>query len=217
MKDNSYEIEIGVRLAQLRGTTPLREEAKKMSLHSWETLRQWENAERQIKAKDLAMLARHYGVSVDYILGLQSVRSIDPTAVAATSYTGLSEETVSMLHSWTENADALLPIIDDMMTSKSFPFLLADIDYAKSYIKEVIEADPEYIPLPKIITYNRVAASHAEEYDALCSDHAADVFARFLVNDMIDHFKGTLLELINYSDFTRFHHLDFSEYKNKKD
>ena len=216
MKDNSYEIEIGVRLAQLRGNIPLREEAKKMGLHSWETLRQWENAERQIKAKDLAMLARHYGVSADYILGLQPVRSIDPTAVAATSYTGLSEETVSMLHSWTENAPSLLPIISKMITSKSFPDLLVNIDYAKSYIKEVIESDPEYIPLPKIITYNYVVASHAEEYNAFYSNYAADVFARFLVNDMIDHFKSTLLELINYYDLTCFHPLEFCDYKDKK-
>lgn len=90
--------EMGGRISKLRGDRSQRDTAADMKLHSWETLRQWENGDREIKAKDIVRLSKHYGVSSDYILGLSDIKNPEADAIAACKYTGLAEKAVMKLH-----------------------------------------------------------------------------------------------------------------------
>lgn len=87
-----------------------------------ETVRNWENGTRQIKAPDLVKLARHFEVSSDYLLGLSDVKSMDPTAQTACEYTGLTETSIELLHavSIEHKFDESMPAIDYCFESPSF-------------------------------------------------------------------------------------------------
>ena len=75
------------------------------------TLSEIENDRRDPGARIIAELARHYGVSADYLLGLSDVITPDTTAQAVIAYTGLSEDNVLTLHHMKENASN--PMLSD--------------------------------------------------------------------------------------------------------
>lgn len=78
------------------------------------TLSEIENDSRSPGAKIISDLARHYGVSADYLLGLSDVITLDATAQAAIAYTGLSEENVLTLHHMKESScDSVLSVSND--------------------------------------------------------------------------------------------------------
>ena len=62
------------------------------------TLSEIENDRRAPGAEIITVLARHYGVSADYLLGLSDVITPDTTAQAVIAYTGLSEDNILTLH-----------------------------------------------------------------------------------------------------------------------
>lgn len=62
------------------------------------TLSDIENDTRDPGAKVISVLAKHYGVSTDYLLGLSDIRTPETTAQAVICYTGLSEDNVKTLH-----------------------------------------------------------------------------------------------------------------------
>lgn len=62
------------------------------------TISEIENDNRDPGARIVSALARHYGVSSDYLLGLSDVVTPDITAQGVIAYTGLSEENVITLH-----------------------------------------------------------------------------------------------------------------------
>lgn len=62
------------------------------------TLSNIENDKRDPGADVIRKLAKHYGVSTDYLLGLTDIKTPETNARAVISYTGLSEENVKTLH-----------------------------------------------------------------------------------------------------------------------
>lgn len=62
-----------------------------------QTYQHWEAGTRKIKAEHLLALAKHFEVSVDYLLGNAPARSTNPDVQVAMEYTGLSEESVKAL------------------------------------------------------------------------------------------------------------------------
>ena len=69
------------------------------------TISETENDKRAPGAETISELARHYGVSADYLLGLSDVITPDTTAQAVIAYTGLSEANVLTLHHAKENSN----------------------------------------------------------------------------------------------------------------
>ncbi len=57
----------------------------------------WENGTREIKAGQLAEIAKRYHVSADYLLGLSPYESDDKVLTSISKCTGLSETAVSVL------------------------------------------------------------------------------------------------------------------------
>lgn len=58
----------------------------------------WLKGESVPDISALETMARHFGVSADYLLGLSDTATPDTSARAAAAYTGLSEEAVTRLH-----------------------------------------------------------------------------------------------------------------------
>ena len=91
------------RLLKLRGDKSREDVAKEVGKIlgrevKRETVFQWENDKRQIKADAIRALAIYYGVSADYILGLTGAETNDKDVQAVCEYTGLSAKTVNALH-----------------------------------------------------------------------------------------------------------------------
>lgn len=62
-----------------------------------QSLSRYEIAARTVNAEVLGALARHFGVSADYLLGLSDVRSTEQDMRTACEVTGLTEETIKSL------------------------------------------------------------------------------------------------------------------------
>lgn len=94
-----------------------------------ETIRWWESGERQIKAGDVAQLARHFGVTSDYLLGLTNDPARQPSAV---DDLGLTPHAVDTLRSITEHDNSheqyshppRNEIISALFSDPSFPGLM---------------------------------------------------------------------------------------------
>lgn len=56
------------------------------------------DSERDIGYTNIIALAKHYGVSTDYLLGISDTRSINTEVKAVMQYTGLTEDNVNYLH-----------------------------------------------------------------------------------------------------------------------
>lgn len=72
------------------------------------TISEIENDRRAPGAETISELARHYGVSADYLLGLSDVITPDTTAQAVIAYTGLSEDNVRTLHNAAESSSGTI-------------------------------------------------------------------------------------------------------------
>ena len=72
-----------------------------------QSLSRYEIAARTINIEVLGVLAQHFGVSADYLLGLSNVRSMEQDMQAACEMTGLSEETIAKLKADTSAAWAV--------------------------------------------------------------------------------------------------------------
>jgi len=79
---------------------------------------------------DLAYsIARHYGVSVDYLFGLSNVQTVDKDIKTACKVTGLSEKTIKEIEKYSDNA---IEILSHMILNKNFSEMLDDIEKALS-------------------------------------------------------------------------------------
>jgi transcriptional regulator with XRE-family HTH domain len=67
-----------------------------------ETVNQWENGTRQIKAESIIKLCKYFNVTADYLLGLSEIKSYKADKQAACLYTGLPEPAIDTLHLWNE-------------------------------------------------------------------------------------------------------------------
>lgn len=78
-------------------------------------VKSWENNERPIRSDDLIMLARHYGVSADYILGLSEAKSPDLDIQTAVKITGLNDAAIANLAECYQHCQAYR--VEDLMSA----------------------------------------------------------------------------------------------------
>lgn len=69
--------EIGQRIKQLRGDSESQQQLGDAIGVSREIIQHWERGSRQIKAEHLCKIAKHFGVSTDYLLGFFCTISAD--------------------------------------------------------------------------------------------------------------------------------------------
>lgn len=77
-----------------------------------QTISYYRNGQSTPDADNLIKIARHYGVTTDFLLGLTEVSTTDTDLKAVCEYTGLCEGAVKVLHEQTESY--LIPHIIDI-------------------------------------------------------------------------------------------------------
>lgn len=99
---------LAVRLRELRkhSNESQADIAKELSV-SKSTVGLWESGATQPNAESLYNIARHYGVSADYLLGITESPSLDADVRSAQEYTGLSDRAVKSLTGDAELVEAV--------------------------------------------------------------------------------------------------------------
>ena len=105
-KSTFLEKEIGQRIMILRGSETQEELASAVGV-SREIIQHWERGTRHIKADHLRALAEHFGISVDYLLGLvgEGNATNDEKIRAASDITGLDNSAIKRLIAWNSAED----------------------------------------------------------------------------------------------------------------
>ena len=124
-----------------------------------ETVKFWESGDRQIKAADVAQLARHYNVSADYLLGLTDTRSADLDIKTICRYTHLSEAAVASLNTEPLIGQELSAVISDngFRIAGALGILGEVIEHTEAFyssLAPLVKEDPENFVLA-FTTYER--------------------------------------------------------------
>lgn len=92
-----------------------------------ETINQWESGTRDLKTGAIVALAKHFGVTSDYILGLSTEKTTDAELKGVCNYTGMSERAVEIVRRRK----------DDLFFKESLEYLLSNdklYDKLSSYL-----------------------------------------------------------------------------------
>lgn len=194
MVGNDFDKQLGLRLAKLREKKDWSQEQlrEKTRIERRETITQWENGTRKIKAEHIIPLCEAFGISADFLLGLSKYPRRDPESVEKL---GLSKEAVDSIHAIRNNTlSGILPegcfeALDQFLKSDLLPAFLAFFSHAQKTArntremleKAIIEQDnPSNGSNPGYDTYS--ALLNQESYP----------FARYTVvqsfSEMIDIF-----------------------------
>lgn len=140
---------------------------------------------RSVGYDKVAALAKHYGVSADYLLGLSDIKSSDPSVKSIIEMTGLSEENVLRLIAW-NNLDTSVSNFDDsspkyikeivedlkwIQSKESFSYLL--FEFANNLLSS-------YLDSPRVITrwYNNYMYCLDTWYTALRTNSEHEIFCK---------------------------------------
>lgn len=91
------------------------------------TLSDIENDKRDPGAEVIKMLAQHYGVSSDYLLGLSDTKTSDTDVQSIISFTGLTDDCINTLHAMHEDDLAQDYECSDIGSNKPILDLFSDI------------------------------------------------------------------------------------------
>ena len=83
------------------------------------------------KTENLIKIAEYLGVSMDYLLGLSNVSSLDPDVKMVCQYTGLSESSVLALRENRYPAD--IEVINELLSSDGFWEMVSKIAYLRAF------------------------------------------------------------------------------------
>lgn len=142
---------------QCRGNDVSQEELAKAIGVSREIIQHWERGSRHIKADHLCMLAKHFGVSADWLLGLSVPLSGDPVKRAAEEYTGLTSDAVQFLHNYKKEYPGRSKVFSDVLQSQAMDGLLLSLANIKAYCDTypaIIESERESINHTNIKSLN---------------------------------------------------------------
>lgn len=161
------EREMGQLLMRLRGDRSQEEVSKAVGVRR-ETIKQWENAERHIKAVDLVRLSAYYNVSVDYLLGIAQQPFISEDIQIAQKTLGLSAEAMNNVLSIGGNMPKMLEVLDEILSADTLIDALADIitfrNTAEHFVEDVktkSKIDADFMKYQKVF-YANEAKDQAE-------------------------------------------------------
>lgn len=132
MVGNDFDKQLGLRLAKLREERGWSQEQlrEKAGVERRETITQWENGTRKIKAEHILLLCEVFGISADYLLGLSDDPHRTPSAVDELGLSLKAIRGIEMIRYASEtNADNAavknaFSILDRMLSSAEFLIVL---------------------------------------------------------------------------------------------
>lgn len=106
------------RLTKLRENTGKKRQEVADELEiSRASLEYYEKGKRKPDIEVLAKVAKYYGVSTDYLLGLSNAQTVDKDIQFICDYTGLSEKSVDVLHFY-KSYEMIYPTINKLLESE---------------------------------------------------------------------------------------------------
>lgn len=94
----------------------------------------WANGQRTPDGFNLKILCGALGVSSDYLLGISSSKSLEPTEQAACAYSGLNKTTIAAIR---QLDDDKLDMLNKVLTSDKFPLFLTTLAEVKANEQKV--------------------------------------------------------------------------------
>ena len=104
-------------------------------------VRNWENDKRELKPEMIVSLAKTFGVSADYLLGLSDNPTRDESIDGACRCTGISEKAVLRIQSLRES-DGKAERVSSILEAEQFPRLieyLDDIAFSSEQVSAAVE------------------------------------------------------------------------------
>ena len=118
----------------------------------YSTLIKYINGNTECPAKNIVKIARYYGVSTDYLLGVSNVKSIDAKLKGVCKYTNLTEKAVKLLNRCDKNK---VVVLSKMIENYNFWAMIDRINkYGKisqqAYSDEIWLSDGDFNPTTDI-------------------------------------------------------------------
>lgn len=163
-----------------------------------QSLSRYEIAARTVNAEVLGALARHFGVSADYLLGLSDVRSTEQDMRTACEVTGLTEETIESLQTLVKVKSN--PIVSDFSGEEIIQVLemcIQDCNFISLLNKMIDLSDRE-------MRKEAFLCAAAKEYIKFFnSPEIADP-----VEALMEYYMGDHYSIIELDDRSFFHNFD---------
>ncbi len=146
---------------------------------------------------DLVMLAEHFGVSVDYLLGLSEYKSRDAQKAAACKVTGLTEMAADVLEKWNKQGDIdYLSVVNLLIESHGCKAINLDTPTVKydlnliakiaTYLFVNIKNDPE---TSVSISDNNCLSNMNSGISYDIKINQSDLIERILLDSIVDSLK----------------------------
>ncbi len=211
---------IGNRILELRKkANEKQEDLAKILQCNRASIAKYENGDRIPDGLIIAKIAKHYNTTSDYILGLTDVKTTDIDIKNMCEYTGLNENSVSILHEiYTSSIDNICEYFDIVNKSITSLYIFEMALFIQRYHKSLsqkykIEKEKKFIsPIPIEITkenkqeWKTRFAHHLEISNKIMQiDEKADI-CMFRLQENIKEFaktycKSTLDKLNNQNKF----------------
>lgn len=147
--------------------------------------------DRQVAYQKIAMLAKHYGVSTDYLLGLSDCPAVDDKAKAACEYTHLSAKAVKSLNTYFDPDDSfflgnVVDLANSLIESNTLLRLLLSVQRIRDVSNEIQHLDKKTVAVSKLgekLVIEKVSAT--ECLDAFIDEYSGYSLSRGIVNDTL--------------------------------
>ena len=160
----------------------------------------YETGARTPNIEDLAILAKHFDTTVDYLIGLSDVKSTNIEVKSICDYTGLSEMAVAKLHFFKESNQLHSEIISAFIAPDfkantfcglSFVCRMLEL-YEKEYLKNIEEMDEAYNNFDEM-QINEIEL--LEDFKEYMANKARS--AKVSYYEAVDAFKNTIDEYVD--------------------
>lgn len=141
----------------------------------------YENGTRLPSLEHLIVIAAHYKTTVDYLIGLSNVPTTDKDIQFICNYTGLSEESVNILHNAKDNLYNII-LYNFLVNNKILSNGLGQYLWSVVY-KEYAKSDYKYLPL-----------KHSTNF--LCNPEIAQKVAYSNLLEILPTFREKMTDII---------------------
>ena len=131
MVGNDFDKQLGLRLGKLREERGWSQEQlrEKTGVERRETITQWENGTRKIKAEHILLLCEAFGISADYLLGLsddphRTPSAVDDLGLSPEAIIGIKKIMMVLEETFRTDITRSLSMLDRILCSDEFLFTL---------------------------------------------------------------------------------------------